>query len=767
MENLYLIIVIVLFVLAVSDLVVGVSNDAVNFLSSSLGSKAAPRYIIMAVSAAGIVIGATFSSGMMEVARKGIFHPEMFYFSEIMMIFLAVMLTDILLLDLYSTFALPTSTTVSIVFELLGAAVAVSLIKLGSENETASTLGGYINSANALAIISGILLSVIIAFIIGAIVQYFVRLVFTFHYKKYLKYFGAVWGGLAIAAITYFILIKGAKDSSLITDQGYQWIQENAAPILLISFVGWTFILQALFWISKVNVFRGVVLIGTFALAFAFASNDLVNFIGVPVAGFKSFQELNATPGASPDSLLMEGLTGSVQTNTFLLLTAGVIMVITLYFSRKARSVTQTELNLSRQSEGYERFGASGFSRIIVRKAIELNTMVKGLLPKSWQKKIDQRFNLDQTPEKEQTKKEDKAHYDLVRASVTLTVASIIISFATSLKLPLSTTYVTFMVAMGTSLADKAWGRESAVYRITGLLTVIGGWFFTALIAFTVSFIVANIITHGGIIAIVGMLLLALFLLIRTHAIHKKRSEREKELEEITADQIEDGNIPEKCTKEINNILNTVINTFNETLRAISEEDRKKLKDINKTVKKLTEEAKSIKDNVHWTLDKLKEDDIETGHYYVQVTDYLREMAHSLNFIAEPSYEHIANQHKSLNKNQIQELMNLNKEITLLFTNAMHIIENNSFEKMGDLVIQQQQETLNYIAQCRKSQIKRVKKKKTSTKNSILFLQLLNEMKNFTLHTVNLLKSQRDFITNQRNMIKTKSPADKQEFYGR
>jgi len=749
MENIYLIVVIVLFALAVSDLVVGVSNDAVNFLNSSIGSKAAPRYIIMIIASAGIVVGTTFSSGMMEVARKGIFHPDMFYFSEIMMIFLAVMLTDILLLDLYNTFALPTSTTVSIVFELLGAAVAVSLIKIGTDSETASTLGGYINSSKALAIISGILLSVIVAFIIGAIVQYFVRIIFTFEYKKYLRNFGPVWGGLAITAIIYFIVIKGAKGSSLVTDQGLTWIQQNAAMILLLSFVGWTLILQVLYWFSRMNVFRGIVLVGTFALAMAFAGNDLVNFIGVPVAGLKSFQDFSSTPGASPDSLLMKGLTGSVQTNTFLLLSAGIIMVITLYFSRKARSVTQTEINLSRQSEGYERFGSSNFSRLIVRKAVELNQKVKEILPAKWQRELNRRFDLNHTPKMEKAKKEDKAYFDLVRASVNLTVASIIISFATSLKLPLSTTYVTFMVAMGTSLADRAWGRESAVYRITGVLTVIGGWFFTALIAFTVAFIVANIITYGGIIAIVGMLLLALFILIRTHAIHKKREAKEKELEEITADQIEDGNILEKCAKEINNMLNTVINTFNETLVAVSKEDRKKLKEIHKTVQKLNSEAKSIKDNVHWTLDKLKEDDIETGHFYVQVTDYLREMAHSLNYIAEPSYEHIANQHKSLNKNQIDELMNLNKEITLLFTNTMHIIENNYFEQMNDLVINQQQKTLDYIAKCRKSQIKRIKKKKTSTKNSILYLQLLNEMKNFTLHTVNLLKAQRDFITNQ------------------
>ena len=752
MENIYLIIVIVLFALAVSDLIVGVSNDAVNFLNSSIGSKAAPRYIIMIIASAGIVVGTTFSSGMMEVARKGIFHPDMFYFSEIMMIFLAVMLTDILLLDLYNTFALPTSTTVSIVFELLGASVAVSLIKLGTDAETASTLGGYINSTKALAIISGILLSVIVAFVIGALIQYIVRLVFSFHYKKYIKYFGAIWGGLAITAITYFIVIKGAKGSSLITESGLTWIRDNTSAILLVSFVGWSLIIQLLFWISRVNVFRAVVLVGTFALAMAFAGNDLVNFIGVPVAGLKAFQDFNAAGGVAADSLLMDGLTGSVKTNTFLLLSAGIIMVITLYFSKKARSVTQTEINLSRQGEGYERFGSSGISRLIVRKVIEFNNNIKAALPQRWQKAISSRFSMNQAPEIKKTQKEDKAYFDLVRASVNLTVASIIISFATSLKLPLSTTYVTFMVAMGTSLADRAWGRESAVYRITGVITVIGGWFFTALIAFTVAFIVANIITYGGIIAIIAMLVLALFFLIRTHAIHKKRSEKEKELEALTQESIEDGNVVEKCTREINNMLNTVINIFSETIISISKEDRKNLKEINKKVENLNTEAKSIKGNVHYTLDKLKEDDIETGHYYVQVTDYLREMAHSLTFIAGPSYDHIANQHKSLNKEQIKELQELNKQITLLFTNTMHIIENNTFEQIYETVVKQQEDTLQLIDQYRKSQIKRIKKKKTSTKNSVLYLQLLNEMKNFTLHTVNLLKAQRDFITNQQEI---------------
>ena len=756
MENIYLIIVVVLFALAISDLVVGVSNDAVNFLNSSIGSKAAPRYIIMIIASVGIIIGTTFSSGMMEVARKGIFHPDQFFFSEIMMIFLAVMLTDILLLDFFSTFGLPTSTTVSIVFELLGAAVAVSLIKLGSDAETANTLAGYINSTKALAIISGILLSVIVAFIIGAIVQFFVRIAFTYDYKKYIKYFGSVWGGIAITAITYFIVVKGAKGSSLIDAEGVAWIQDNTGLILLLSFVGWSFILQAIYAITKVNIFRGIVLVGTFALAMAFAGNDLVNFIGVPVAGFKAFQDFNAAGGTiNPDSFLMDGLTGSVKTNTYLLLIAGAIMTITLWLSRKARTVTETEINLSRQSEGDERFGSSNFSRLVVRKSMELNDSIKAILPKKFYKTIQRRFaDVDDsitTQKQNKGKKEEKAHFDLVRASVNLTVASIIISFATSLKLPLSTTYVTFMVAMGTSLSDKAWGRESAVYRITGVFTVIGGWFFTALIAFTVAFIVANIITHGGIIAIGGMVALAIFFLIKTHAIHKNKEQEKKELEEVTRTEIENGNVMDKCTSEINHMLDTVINIFSQTITYLSKEDRKNLKEINKQVEQLDTDAKGIKKNVHRTLEQLEEDEIETGHYYVQVTDYLREMAHALSFIAKPSYDHIANQHKSLNKEQIDELMQLNQEITLLFTNIMEVIKTNNFEETPK-ILEQQQKALEHISDCRKSQIKRIKKKKTGTKNSVLFLQLLNEIKNFLLHTVNLLKSQRDFVINQKKI---------------
>jgi phosphate/sulfate permease len=375
MENFYIILIVVLFALAISDLIVGVSNDAVNFLNSAIGSKVAPRYIIMIIASAGILIGTTFSSGMMEVARKGIFHPDQFYFSEIMIIFLAVMLTDVVLLDVFNTLGLPTSTTVSIVFELLGAAVAVALIKIKSLGLSIGDLNVYINSGKALAIISGILLSVVIAFTVGSLVMYITRLVFSFDYKKTFKYFGAIWGGIAITAITYFILIKGAKGSSFLNENTTDWISNNSSLIIVYSLIGWTILLQLLYWVVKLDILKMIVLVGTFALAMAFAGNDLVNFIGVPLAGLKSFQAFIADPGSDPDGFLMVALTGKAKANTYLLLIAGLVMVVTLWFSKKARKVTETELNLSRQSSGSERFSSSILSRTIVRTAMDISSV--------------------------------------------------------------------------------------------------------------------------------------------------------------------------------------------------------------------------------------------------------------------------------------------------------------------------------------------------------------------------------------------------------
>lgn len=746
MENFYIILVVILFALAISDLIVGVSNDAVNFLNSAIGSKVAPRYVIMIIASIGILVGTTFSSGMMEVARKGIFHPDQFYFSEIMIIFLAVMLTDVVLLDVFNTLGLPTSTTVSIVFELLGAAVAVALIKINHLGQTAADLGMYINSGKALAIISGILLSVIVSFTVGSVVMYLTRLVFSFNYKVTFKYFGAIWGGIAITAITYFILIKGAKGSSFLTSDTTDWIKNNTTLIIFYSFVGWTILLQVLYWLVKLDILKMIVLVGTFALAMAFAGNDLVNFIGVPLAGLKSFQAFMANPGADPDGMLMVALVGKSKANTFILLIAGMVMVITLWLSKKARKVTETEINLSRQGSGSERFGSSMLSRTIVRAAMDISAAVGKITPKVMKSGIGKRFD-DSEYQKEIKKQADAPSFDMVRASVNLTVASILISFATSLKLPLSTTYVTFMVAMGSSLADKAWGRESAVYRITGVVTVIGGWFMTAITAFTVAFIIALVISWGGAIAIGAFVLIALYTVIRTHAsFHKKQAQS-------YAKRLDDGelhadNIMTKCSLEVRRMLKSVSKVFDETIVGLTHEDRKSLKNVCREVEDLNSEAKQLKNNVHNTLLKLQEEEGETGHYYVQVIDYLREMAHALSFISNPSYDHVDNNHKPLLQVQIDELNGFRDSVTDLFDSIILTIEQNAFSNIPAL-IEKQQTILDRLGSGRKNQIKRIKNEEAGTRNSILYLGILNEIKNFLLQSINLVKSQRDFVEYQ------------------
>lgn len=747
MENFYIILVVILFALAISDLIVGVSNDAVNFLNSAIGSKVAPRYVIMIIASVGILVGTTFSSGMMEVARKGIFHPDQFYFSEIMIIFLAVMLTDVVLLDVFNTLGLPTSTTVSIVFELLGSAVAVALVKINHLGQTAADLAGYINSAKALAIIAGILLSVVVAFTVGAIVMYLTRLIFSFNHKVTFKYFGAIWGGIAITAITYFMLIKGAKGSSFLTKETTEWIKGNTTLIILYSFVGWTILLQLLYWIVKLDILKMIVLVGTFALAMAFAGNDLVNFIGVPLAGLKSFQAFLAEPNADPDGLLMVALTGKSKANTIILLFAGLVMVVTLWLSRKARKVTETEINLSRQGAGSERFGSSMLSRTIVRSAMDISKAFGKITPKSMQKSISTRFDDSKYQESLKTVA-DKPSFDMVRASVNLTVASILISFATSLKLPLSTTYVTFMVAMGTSLADKAWGRESAVYRITGVITVIGGWFMTAFTAFTVAFIIALIISWGGAIAIGAFVLIALYTVIRTHtSFHKKEAEKEK-IKKFADEELVSENIMSKCSLEVRNMLKAVVNEFSETIVGLTHEDRKSLKKVCKRVDDLNTEAKYLKNNVHNTLSKLQEEEGETGHFYVQVIDYLREMAHALSYISNPSYDHVDNNHKPLLKIQIEELDNLKDNVNDLFESIIFTIEKSKFENIP-VLIEKQQEILDKLKEGRKKQIKRIKKDEAGTRNSILYLGILNEIKNFLLQSINAVKAQRDFVEYQ------------------
>ncbi len=764
MDSIYIIIVGVLFALAISDLIVGVSNDAVNFLNSALGAKAGGFKTIMFIAALGVLFGSVFSDGMMEVARKGIFKPDYFYFSEIMIIFLAVMITDIILLDTFNTLGLPTSTTVSIVFELLGAAVAMSLIKLNAgeqiitlENgsQKVATLMDYINTEKALAIIVGILLSVIISFSVGAIVQWFTRVLFTFDYEKKLKYFGSIWGGIAITAITYFILIKGAKHAAFMDKETKVMIKDNWMYIVLISFVAWTILLQLITFIyKKFDILKMIALVGTFALAVAFAGNDLVNFIGVPLASFESFKVFSAIPGADPDTLSMASLSGKVKTDTYLLVIAGLIMVATLFLSRKAKKVVKTSLDLARQSDGDERFGSSLFARNMVRVAIKSSEAVSMIVPTRLRNFVENGF--DQTPFlKKQEQDPNPPAFDMLRASVNLVVASILISFATSLKLPLSTTYVTFMVAMGTSLADRAWGRESAVYRITGVLSVIGGWFFTAFSAFTMAFIVAYFIHWGGIYAISALIVLAIFLIYKSH---KKKAEPKEGQMSATNDieDIKDENILEKCTSNVYNTIYAFSDIYSDVLEGIQRADRKKLKDVRKEVKVLNYQAKSLKDNVYKVLKQLRSNSVSQSHHYAQVLDYLRETAHCFTYIVRPSYEYFNNNHSPFLPEQIKDLQSLNQDFIIFNKKILNTIENNSYSMVSEL-INDKAELLEKIEKYSVAHFKRIENNEIGSKNSVLFLAILHETKNLSLHIINLIKAQRDFVLNADNPQKTQN----------
>ncbi len=519
METVYLGIVVFLFALAVIDLTVGVSNDAVNFLSSAVGSKAAPLRAIMWIAAAGIICGALISNGMMEIARHGILRPEQFFFQEVMCIFLAVMVTDIIILDLFNTLGLPTSTTVSMVFELLGGAFALALVKVAASDSI--RFADCLNTEKALSVIMGIFLSVAVAFFFGAVVQWLARLLFTFRYKRHLKYTIGLFGGAACTAIVYFMLIKGVKDASFMTGEVKAWIAAHNTALIGVCFAGFTLLMQVLHW-CRINVFKVIVLTGTFALAMAFAGNDLVNFIGVPLAGYDAWKDYAANGGGSME-FLMTSLNGPARTPFIFLAAAGLIMIRALMTSKKAQNVIKTSVDLSRQDEGEEMFGSSGVARSIVRSAMAAATVVANHTPEGIKRWVGRRFS------QEGASLPEDAAFDLVRASVNLLLASLLIALGTSLKLPLSTTYVTFMVAMGTSLADRAWGRESAVFRITGVLSVIGGWFVTAGVAFTACFFVALAMYYGGLAAMAAMIVLTVVLLVRSNIRYRRRQAAEQD----------------------------------------------------------------------------------------------------------------------------------------------------------------------------------------------------------------------------------------------
>lgn len=731
METFYVFVVIVLFVLAISDLMVGVSNDAVNFLNSAIGSKVARFRVIMLVAALGVLVGATFSSGMMEVARKGIMHPDMFVFGEIILIFLAVMMTDVLLLDLYNTFGLPTSTTVSIVFELLGASVAIASIKMIRLDQPLAEMGMYINTSKALAIIAGILLSVVIAFLIGALIQYLTRVLFSFKIDKSYRRFGGIFGGLAFTIILYFMLIKGAKGASFMSDTNVAWIKQHTTTLLLICLLGSTALFQLLIWFTKVNVLRIIVLAGTFSLAMAFAGNDLVNFIGVPLAGLESLKTFLADPVGDPDGLFMTALKGPVKTPTYLLALAGLIMVLTLLVSKKARSVTKTTIDLSRQESGYERFESTGFSRAIVRFTRSFNTFSRRLIPEKVIKGVESRFDRTGIPN------DPHVSFDLVRASINLVVAAILIAFGTSLKLPLSTTYVTFMVAMGTSLADRAWGRESAVYRITGVLVVIMGWFVTAFLAFTSAFIMAYLLHYGGLVAILLLIALAIFMILRSQIIHKKRTEKQQKAEN---DALETDSILEKRLTNAQDIISRYDQIYNNIITGLCHEKRKKLNKTNKELASIRKEIKDLRLSIPSTIRSLGDDEFDAGYTYVQILDYLKETNYCLIHLARPVFEHVDNNLPGLGEKHCENLNLLRKAVSNMDKALLAMMEKRDPDLQKE-VAQHQTRILELIQEIETAHLKKLKKERISTHISVLFVGILRETRGYTLFLHNLAKS--------------------------
>ncbi len=739
--EIYLFAIIILVGLAIFDLIIGVSNDAVNFLNSSTGSRVAPRYVIMIIASLGMLAGVTFSSGMMEVARKGIFHPEYFLMTELIAIFLAVMLTDIILLDLFNTFGLPTSTTVSIVFELLGAAVAISLIKIIEAGDSFTTLVSYINTGKALAIISGILLSVVIAFICGAVVQFISRLIFSFDYRPKLKRYGGVWGGLSLSIITYFILIKGAKGTSFLTPETVSWIKDNAFLIMAGCFVAFGLIFQFIAVFTRINILKPIVLIGTFALAMAFAANDLVNFIGVPLAGMEAYNVASASP--DPMNITMSALDKKVQSNTVILLIAGMIMVVTLWISKKARTVTKTEVGLSRQDDGAERFGSFPLSRGIVGMVSSFLDISNKIIPPGMKQAIGKRMDASRynpLPAKDG----ELPAFDLLRASVNLMVAGAVVSVATSMKLPLSTTYVTFMVAMGTSLSDQAWGKESAVYRVTGVLTVIGGWFCTAFIAFTVSLIFATVIYYLKIYAIIGLVLFALFVIWKSFRYHKSR---EYEADGFNALNIKDNISTEYAInisfEQTGYFLNEISNSLRTCFDSVFSNDRNRLHEIKNETKKIQLWANIIIANVFKTLYLLGKEDNKNTRRYSSTVSALQQIVECHRDIVLRSYHHVINYHSELLDSQKDELIHIRLTICRLLENtAIMLLKRKKVDY--EYIDTQCRRLRELILELDKKQVVRIQNAESKTRLSILFYGYLENSEKISIYAGKLLDIYRE-----------------------
>ena len=738
----YILMLVALAVLAIVDLVVGVSNDAVNFLNSAIGSKAISVRNIMIIASLGVFMGAITSSGMMEVARKGIFNPSMFMFQDIMIIFMAVMITDILLLDIFNSLGMPTSTTVSIVFELLGAAVCISLIKISAnDTQTFSDLWNYINHETATKIILGILLSVVVAFSVGAIVQFVSRVIYSFNFDKRPTYISALFGGFAITAITYFIIIKGMKGTPFYKDVKFL-IEGNTVIIIAGSFVVWAIVSQILIQAFKINILKLIIGIGTFSLAMAFSGNDLVNFVGVPIAAWNSYEAWSVS-GVSADAFSMGVLAKKVPSNVWLLLLAGAIMVVTLWTSSKAKNVIKTGIDLSRQGEGHEKFKPNPLSRVTVRLAMTINAGIRFVIPKPTLAFIDSKFTKPVIALPKDKTYELPA-FDMVRAAVNLIVAGILISIATSMKLPLSTTYVTFMVAMGTSLADRAWGRESAVYRVAGVLNVIGGWFLTAITAFLAAALVAYLISYD-MVMIPILLALVTFLIGRNTLIHRRKKKEEQQQVYIErAELITINGVIEESADHISSVANRVNKLYTNVVDDLAKHDLNKLRKTDKHVGKLNEEIDSLKDGVFYFIKSLDETSVQASRFYIMVLGYLQDVAQSISYISRASYKHVNNNHKNLKKGQLNDLKQIDEELSALLLKVADVFEKRTFDNLGEILIEKQALFTNVTTSIEK-QVARIRTDETSPKNTTLYFSLLLETKDLISGLMNLLNTYEEF----------------------
>lgn len=743
METVYLGIIIFLFLLAIFDLVVGVSNDAVNFLNSAIGAKAASFRTVIVIAAIGIFCGATMSNGMMDIARHGIFRPEAFYFNELMCIFLAVMVTDVVLLDVFNTLGMPTSTTVSMVFELLGGTFALALIKIAMGPE-GLTFAELLNTEKALTVILAIFLSVAVAFTFGALAQYLSRIIFTFSYKSKLKWIIGVFGGVAVTAIIYFMLIKGVKDASFMTKEYKAWVHDNTGLIVGGCFVFFTVLMQVLHWM-KVNVFKVIVLLGTFALAMAFAGNDLVNFVGVPLAGWDSYMDFMANGNGDATSFLMGSLNGPAKTPFIFLLLSGVVMVVALMTSKKAHNVIKTSVDLSRQDEGDEMFGSSAIARSLVRLFTNINNTLSRIMPEGVKSWLNSRFNKDEAII------ENGAAFDLVRAAVNLVLAGLLIALGTSLKLPLSTTYVAFMVAMGTSLADRAWGRESAVFRVTGVMSVIGGWFITAGAAFIICFLVTLVMYYGGVAAMLIMIGVAVLLLIKSNARYRKKVQSEKADDTfrrlITCrDKAEVWLLLRRHVQDnLVNVLDFAENTYMKMTDGFMRED---LRSLRKAVSMTNDEKAVLKKMRRKEMLGMRRIDrniaIEKNTWFHLGSNSSEQMMYCLKRMCEPCKEHVDNNFNPMTQDVIEEFLPVRNELVALLQRTRTIIASGGYEA-ADGILVEAENFKNRLSGLNKLQMERLQEEESSVKLSLVYLNLLQESQELVSIMRHMLRASRKF----------------------